>query len=85
MAHVTSVKADQLTDQQISDWSRLQQQNREFDSPYFRPEFTRAVASVRDDVEVAVLERHGQSIGFLPYQRRSFNRGRPSVNCRASI
>ncbi len=77
MDHVISVKADQLTAQQVSDWSRLQQQNREFDSPYFRPEFTRAVASVRDDVEVAILERHGQSIGFLPYQRRSFNRGRP--------
>ena len=43
-------------------------QNPQLDNPFFRPEFTQAVAAVRDDVEVAVLEIQQQPVGFFPYQ-----------------
>ena len=47
------------------------------DSPFFRPEFTQAVAAVRGDVEVAVLEENGEPAGFFPYQRGGWGGGRP--------
>ncbi len=47
------------------------------DSPYFQPEFTEAVAAVRDDVEVAVLDHGSQTVGFFPFQRGRMNVGMP--------
>lgn len=61
----------------LAAWSRLQEAEPTLDSPYFRPEFTQAVAAVRDDVEVAVLDRQGEPIGFFPFQRGAFGIGRP--------
>ncbi len=58
-------------------WNEWQQQNPGLQSPYFRPEFTQAVSRVRDDVEIAVLEAAGQTVGFLPFQRGRMNMGKP--------
>jgi CelD/BcsL family acetyltransferase involved in cellulose biosynthesis len=58
-------------------WAVLQQANPSLASPYFRPEFFQAVAAVRDDVEVAVMEESGRLVGFFPYQRGRFGSGRP--------
>jgi CelD/BcsL family acetyltransferase involved in cellulose biosynthesis len=55
----------------------LQRADRSFDSPLFTSDFTRAVAQVRDDVEVAVLEADGQCVGFFPFQRGHNNVGFP--------
>src|ERR1700730_19289886 len=55
-------------------WREWQQSNPALMSPYFRPEFTRAVASVRSDVFVAVIE---DAEGFFPFQRDRFGIGRP--------
>ncbi len=77
MAKTTVVGANSLTADQIATWSRLQQADAALDSPYFRPEFTQAVAQVRDDVEIAVLEHAGETIGFFPFQRSRSNRGLP--------
>jgi CelD/BcsL family acetyltransferase involved in cellulose biosynthesis len=63
------IPAAQLGQEHRIAWSEIQRANPELDSPYFRPEFTQAVASVRDDVEVAVLEDHGEMVGFFPFQR----------------
>jgi CelD/BcsL family acetyltransferase involved in cellulose biosynthesis len=71
------VPARQLTPEQLKAWCRIQQTEPTLDSPYFRPEFTQAVAAVRDDVEVAVLEEQGRPAGFFPYQRGKFDTGRP--------
>lgn len=46
-------------------------------SPYFRPEFISAVAAVRRDVCVGVMEQDGVPIGFLPFQRMRLARARP--------
>jgi CelD/BcsL family acetyltransferase involved in cellulose biosynthesis len=58
-------------------WCELQRTEPLLESPYFRPEFVRAVASVRTDVEVAVLERDGTTVGFFPFQRGTLHIGRP--------
>lgn len=46
-------------------------------SPYFQPRFTQAVAAVRDDVEIAILEQGGQPVGFFPFQRGNLGLGKP--------
>jgi CelD/BcsL family acetyltransferase involved in cellulose biosynthesis len=43
--------------------------NPDLASPFFCPEYTQAVAAVRGDVWVAVLQRDGRTVGFFPYQR----------------
>lgn len=60
-----------LTETELSTWSRLQSRFDRFESPYFRPEFARAMAAVRDDVEVAVLYDGESPAGFFPYHRVS--------------
>ena len=66
-----------LTADHIAAWSQMQTEDPALDSPFFRPEFTHCVATVRDDVEVAVLEDAGRPVGFFPYQRDRGDIGRP--------
>src|SRR4051812_9415494 len=68
--------ARQLTHEQTHAWAELQQENPLLASPFFRPEYTLAVAAVRDDVEVAVLEEGGRPVGFFPFQREWWAGGR---------
>jgi CelD/BcsL family acetyltransferase involved in cellulose biosynthesis/GT2 family glycosyltransferase len=70
MLNVTTLPAADLSAEQVACWTRLQERDPELASPYFRPEFTLAVAAVRRDVEVAVLAQDGETAGFFPYQRR---------------
>lgn len=58
-------------------WSEIQAAEPALESPYFRPEFTQAVAQVRRDVEIAVLLEGGTTVGFFPFQRGPFNIGKP--------
>ena len=67
--NVLSLSATELTPEQLASWSRVQQAERMLASPFFAREFTLAVASVRDDVEVAVLEEDGVPVGFFPFHR----------------
>jgi CelD/BcsL family acetyltransferase involved in cellulose biosynthesis len=60
-----------------SAWLELQRHNPELASPYFCPEFSMAVAAVRDDVMITVLEDGGRVVGFFPFQRGRFGAGRP--------
>jgi CelD/BcsL family acetyltransferase involved in cellulose biosynthesis len=72
-----AVTVDKLTPEELAVWSEIQLANPTLSSPYFRPEFTQAVAAVRDDVEVGVLEESGRAVGFLPFQRTGWGGGRP--------
>ncbi|HVA49241.1 MAG TPA: GNAT family N-acetyltransferase [Pirellulales bacterium] len=69
MIKIELLRAHELSDSLKSDWARIQEAHAEFDSPYFRVEFTDAVAAVRDDVWIAVLEQAGQPVGFFPFHR----------------
>jgi CelD/BcsL family acetyltransferase involved in cellulose biosynthesis len=71
------VRPNELTPAELSLWDRLQRSQRDFESPYFRPEFTQAVAAIRHDVEIAVITEHGKPAGFFPFQRSSLNLGKP--------
>lgn len=62
-------KPSSLSPTEIETWQRMLADSSEFMSPYFHPEFVLDVASVRDDVEVAVLSNDGEVVGFFPYQR----------------
>ena len=66
---IVSQPATALSEQVWSAWSKLQSDNPTLDSPYFSPQFTRAVAAVRSDVEVATLYEQGELVGCFPYQR----------------
>ena len=68
---------ERLTKDEINAWSEIQRAEASLASPYFRPEFTQAVAAVRNDVEVAVLKDGTHPIGFLPFQRSRRNVGHP--------
>ena len=73
----TVLTADRLTPAHLEAWSRWQRADPALDSPFFRPEFMRAVAEVRHDVEVAMLEEGGEPAGFFPFQRGGWGLGRP--------
>jgi len=73
----TVIRSNDLTPEHLSVWSGIQEANPALASPYFRPEFAMAAASVRDDVFIAVLEEGGKVVGFFPYQRRRFRIGKP--------
>jgi CelD/BcsL family acetyltransferase involved in cellulose biosynthesis len=60
----------ELATHEVKAWAAMQCANPALDSPFLRPEFTQAVAEVREDAEVAVLEVQQQPVGFFPYQRR---------------
>ena len=61
----------------LAAWRAIQEREPRFESPYFCPEFTRAVGAVRDDVRVVVIENDGRPAGFFPHQRASWGRGSP--------
>ena len=74
---ITLVHPRDLTPDLISDWRSIQRADQSLWSPYFCPEFTQAVAAVRDDVYVAILEDAGCVGGFFPFQRGRFGIGCP--------
>jgi len=70
ITEVVLKRAEELTAREIAAWTAIQKRHAMFESPYFRPEFTQAVASVREDVEVAVLISDGTAVGFFPFHRK---------------
>ncbi|HBN76607.1 MAG TPA: cellulose biosynthesis protein CelD [Planctomycetaceae bacterium] len=52
-------------------WSDILDEHPELNTPFLRPEFTQIVALVRDDVEIAVIDKDGIPVGFFPYQRHN--------------
>jgi CelD/BcsL family acetyltransferase involved in cellulose biosynthesis len=75
--NIRTLKFEQLTSNEIAAWAEIQSSDPIWASPFFRPEFSAAIAEVRGHVEVAVLEDEGQPVGFFPFERRSWGRGLP--------
>jgi len=71
--NVTVASAGELSPEHVAAWSRIREAEPTLRSPFFRPEFTQIVASVRDDVEVAVFEQAGNPVGFFPFHRDKRN------------
>jgi CelD/BcsL family acetyltransferase involved in cellulose biosynthesis len=74
---VTLVPGRELGSDLVAAWTRLQAANPDLVSPYFHPEFTRSIAAVRSDVEVAVVEADGEMVALFPFQREHASYARP--------
>ena len=74
--NVRVIPATALGPAHVERWSELQLASPLYRSPFFRPEFTLAVARVRD-VDVAIIEREGVAAGFFPFERGRGRTGRP--------
>lgn len=75
--NIRTVKYAELTEEEITAWSQIQRRDPRLSSAQYRPEYTDAVAAVREDVEVGVLEDNDRPVGFFPFQRTRWNTGRP--------
>ena len=64
----TILPADALPDDVLRFWTALCEAQLYYRSPFFSPAFTRAVASVREDVYVCLLKREGRLVGVLPFE-----------------
>lgn len=58
-------------------WRRLQAEHSALDRPFLSPEYIRILGSVQPGIEVAVMERAGEVVGFFPFQRVSSRVARP--------
>lgn len=61
----------------IALWKGFCDGNPLYQSPFYRPQFTQAVAHVRPDARVAVLEQAGSVVGFLPFHLTRGGAGKP--------
>jgi CelD/BcsL family acetyltransferase involved in cellulose biosynthesis len=75
--NVVLVQPDEVSARDRCLWAAWQAEDPWLLSPFFHPEFTRQVASVRTGVEVAILQEGGETVGFFPFQRRSAGIGGP--------
>jgi CelD/BcsL family acetyltransferase involved in cellulose biosynthesis len=58
-------------------WRALQAANPDLKSPFFSPDFIRLVGSVRRNVEIAIIEDGGATVGFFPFERSAGSLARP--------
>lgn len=74
---VSVISGKELTLAHVERWRQIQATDLDLASPYFCPEFTQAVATVRGDVFVGIIEENGNIVAFFPFQRKSFGLGKP--------
>lgn len=77
MVKYSCIPARELSADLRGRWDAIQRSTQSFASPYFRPEFTEAVAQVRKDVYVGLIENDGEAVGFFPHHRKASGTGRP--------
>jgi CelD/BcsL family acetyltransferase involved in cellulose biosynthesis len=75
--NVDVVAAHEIAGADRQRWLALHRANPQLSSPYFHPEFAAAVAEVRPDARVAVLEQAGDGSLFFPFQVDRLGIGRP--------
>lgn len=68
----------------VDAWIALQRSEPTLDHPLFHPAWVEAVAAVRDDVFVAVLQEAGEPAAFLPFERRG-RQGRSVAACMSDL
>jgi CelD/BcsL family acetyltransferase involved in cellulose biosynthesis len=75
--HVKLIPGEAMDSALLQCWRTLQQSNPELQNPCFSPEFTQAVATARNDVEIAILEESGEIVAIFPFQRKVGGRAIP--------
>lgn len=71
------VRPGALSGEQLDCWENLLSKGLQQETPFLHPEFTKAVAAIRGDVEVAMLRQNKEIVGFFPFQRGTWNIGKP--------
>lgn len=74
---ISVVRASELAPERQA-WRHIQGASPDLASPYFCPEFSEAVGSVRPSLRVAVLEEDGRIAGFFPFERNWLGEGYPA-------
>ena len=77
LLNISLIRGQDLDAEHVSVWQELQRSNPQLESPCFAPEFTQAVAAVRNDVEVALLRHDDKTKAFFPFQRQNGSRAIP--------
>ncbi|CAM3755172.1 GNAT family N-acetyltransferase [Litorimonas haliclonae] len=67
-------KADVLPASVTSAWPKLRSSNPRLYSPYFHPDYTKTIASLVDNVRIAVAEDEKEILAILPFQGERFAR-----------
>jgi CelD/BcsL family acetyltransferase involved in cellulose biosynthesis len=73
----TIFKGSRMPSEILAAWDHLRMSNPALASPYFDPAFTQIISMVRDNVEVAAVEKGGEVVAIFPYQRWRYNIGGP--------
>ncbi len=71
------IEARRLGGEYLSRWQALLPRSGDLASPFFRPEYTQAVAEVREGVELCVIRDGREVVGFYPFERIEPRVGRP--------
>ncbi len=72
MNKVVLVRPDELSTDDLAQWARWRNADADLVSPYYSPNWAKAVARVRDDIRIAILfNQEGRKNAFLPLQRPS--------------
>ncbi len=71
------IQGHELTPVLVARWAQIQETDAALANPYFRPEFTQAVAAVRDDVQIGILTDGGATLGFFPFHHNRGGIARP--------
>lgn len=74
---VNVIRPQDLSAEEIDLWQGFQDHNPAYRSPYFSPQFTLAVGSVRQDARVAICEDNSRVQAFFPFHQREFGIGKP--------
>ena len=72
------IAGHELDDGLMRQWAALQQAAPVFESAFFHPEFTRAVAAAKSKVELGIVEDGGRALAFFPFERVSRRVGVPA-------
>jgi CelD/BcsL family acetyltransferase involved in cellulose biosynthesis len=75
--NVSVAVPDELGARELARWHTMQSMTPNLASPFLSPEFASAVAQVRPNARVAILERDHEIVGFLPYEQGRLGAGRP--------
>ncbi len=67
VTEIRVVRFDELSEADSLKWERLRSSQPEFRTPFFSFAFARAVHAARGDVLVALLEQHGDTVGYFPH------------------
>lgn len=74
---ITIIPGRELGSDLAATWTALQRANPALSSAFFHPEFTRCVASVKPNVEIAVVEDGATIAAIFPFERIYRSLGEP--------